>query len=155
MAEYKLPIKLDEKEGLPVYVDQRELTLKYEIPVGDIKPFYDGLSKGEVLAPKCRKCGNVFFPPQNDCPKCMSSEMDWIPLNRQGVLVAATMVFVKPKSFEDEPYYVVGVAKLEGGISVLASVKTSDPMSLKIGRKVNLIVTANSKGNAVYSLEPV
>lgn len=150
-----LPLKTDPKDGSVVYVDQRELVLRYEIPVGDIKPFFDGLAESKVLAAKCPKCSKLYFPPQNDCPRCHVTGMEWVPLSTDGKLLAATMIFVKPKSFESEAYYLVAIARLNEGVNVLAWLKTDDPTKVRIGMPVKLTVTTNSKGNAVYGFTAV
>ncbi|PSO05575.1 hypothetical protein B9Q12_00235 [Candidatus Marsarchaeota G2 archaeon ECH_B_SAG-G06] len=148
-----LPIVKDEKDCLPLFIDQRELILKYQIPVSDIYPFFEGLKEGKILAPKCSTCSRIYFPPQSVCPFCKKSEMQWIELSREAQLLAFTQIIVKPQSFQDEGDYYVGVARLKEGINVLARVVTDKRP--RVGSKLRLEVTKNNKGNLVYCFVPI
>lgn len=146
-------IRLDEKEGKPVYVSQRELTLRYEMPVGEIYPFFKGLEEGKVLASKCSNCNTLYFPPQAACPKCRGGNMAWVDLGGEAELLAYTQIFVKPKSFAQEPPYLVGVARLKEGVNVLARIIVEDPKSVRVGMQLKLCVERDAKGVPVYVLK--
>lgn len=144
-------IKLDEKDGRPIFLDQRELSLKYEIPVEEIYPFFIGLEQGKVLASKCEKCGKLYFPPQGACSSCRSEGVKWVQLSENARLLAATMIFVKPQSFADEPFYLVAVGRLEAeGINVLARLAIEDPAKAKIGMPIKLKVAKTADGAPIY-----
>lgn len=145
-------IKLDEKEGKPIYVSRRELTLRYEIPVGEIHPFFKGLEEGKVLASQCSSCGAFYFPPQGACPKCGADKMLWVDVSGEAELLAYTQIFVKPKSFAQEKPYFVGVARLRQGVNVLAKIVVEDPKSVKVGMKLRLCVERED-GVPVYVLK--
>lgn len=144
-------IKLDEKDGKPVFLDQRELRLKYEIPVEEIYPFFKGLEEGKVLASRCVKCGKLYFPPQGSCSNCRSDNVDWVQLSADAKLLAATMIFVKPQSFANEPFYLVAVGKLQAeGINVLARLIIDDPTKARIGMPIKLKVVRTNDGAPIY-----
>lgn len=146
-----LPVFPEPKTGNPLWADVRELDLRYQIPVGKVVKFFDGLSKGEILATRCDKCNTVYFPPQDDCPKCKVSGLRWVKLPREGELLTFTVVSVKPPSFAHYPDYVVGIAKM-GEVNVTAWVE-GPKEKLKVGSKVKLEVTKREpEGYITYTL---
>lgn len=151
-----LPIFPDQKSGAALWFDQREITPRYTISVDKIRRFYDGLMDGKLMATKCKKCGQIFFPPQVDCPECMSSEVEWVELSGEGELLTYTIVYVKPTSFAHYPDYTVGIARLKEGVNVTAWVRETDPKKLKVGMKVRVeIVKREPEGYLTYELVPI
>lgn len=150
-----LPIVPDQKSGVALWADQRTLRLNYIISVEKIRKFYDGLMDGKLLATKCKNCGEIYFPPQTDCPKCRKSEVEWIELSKEGELLTFTTIYVKPSSFAHYPDYTVGIARLKEGVNVTAWVKESDPTKLKVGMKVRVeIKKREPEGYLTYELVP-
>ncbi|MGP3667162.1 MAG: Zn-ribbon domain-containing OB-fold protein [Candidatus Bathyarchaeota archaeon] len=69
--------------------------------------FWEGLRNRKLLAPKCKECGETFFPPRGFCPKCFSEDIGWIELSGKGKLYSWTEVHyltTKP--------YILGVIEL-------------------------------------------
>jgi uncharacterized OB-fold protein len=52
--------------------------------------FYDNLREGRFTTTKCKKCGNIAFPPGVICPKCWSEELEWVDLPQRGRVVTFT-----------------------------------------------------------------
>lgn len=149
-----LPIVPDQKTSDPLYVDMREMQLKYIIPVAKIKKFFDGLAEGKILATKCKVGGELFFPPQQDCPKHFDTEFEWVELEGSGELLTYTVVSVKPASFMHYPDYTVGIAKLREGVNIMAWVRLGEGDTLKPGMKVRAKVARREPEN-LYVLELV
>ena len=104
-----------------------------------IAPFVDYLEQGKIMATKCKGCGRASFPPKVDCPKCMSSNVDWIEINSQGTLLTFTVVNYGPSGFEDDAPYTLGIAEFEEGVKILGRIsKEINPEDIKIGMKVRL-----------------
>lgn len=149
-----LPIVPDQKTSDPLYVDMREMQLKYIIPVAKIKKFFDGLAESKILATKCKVGGELFFPPQKDCPKHFDAEFEWVELEGSGELLTYTVVSVKPASFMHYPDYTVGIAKLREGVNIMAWVRVGEGDTLKPGMKVRAKVARREPEN-LYVLELV
>ena len=155
VQEFGFPVLQDEKSGALQWVDLRELRLRYFISIENIKPFYEGLREGKLMASKCKKCGRLFFPPQKDCPSCFTSEMDWVELKKEGVLETLTVIFVKPPSFNHYDPYTVAIAKLDDGPRILAWLK-GDPRQVRPGQRVKVEVSRRDKeGYIVYEIVPI
>ncbi|EZQ06699.1 3-hydroxybutyryl-CoA epimerase [Candidatus Acidianus copahuensis] len=150
MTSNEFPIIYDQKSGNALWIDLRQLNLRYQIPVGKIGKFFEGLKQDKVLATKCPKCEEIYFPPQDDCPKCKISGLEWIEMPEEGELLSYSVINVKPPSFSHYPDYVVGIAKMKNGVNVLAWIKSKD---LKIGMKVKLkVVKREPEGYLTYEL---
>ena len=136
--ERYLPIEEDKKTGKPIWIDVRELRVRYRIPVWGVKRFFEALKEVKLLATKCKSCGERYFPPQAYCPNCRSSEMEWIELNGHGRLLTYTVVKVKPESYQKYQDYILGVARLDDGFNVLAWVLCDDFKRLRRGMRVKI-----------------
>ncbi len=152
-----LPLVPDQKTGAALWFDQRSLTLRYTISVERIRRFFEGLTEGKLLATRCKKCGTIYFPPQADCPRCRTSDMEWIELGKEGELLTYTIIYTKPTSFAHYPDYVVGIARFPPGVNVLAWIRgPADPRRYRVGMKVRWeIVKREPEGYLTYELVPV
>ncbi|MEM2035924.1 MAG: Zn-ribbon domain-containing OB-fold protein, partial [Candidatus Caldarchaeum sp.] len=151
-----LPIIPDEKSADPLWVDVRELRLKYLIPVSRVKKFFDGLKDGKVFATKCPVKNVFYFPPQVDCPLCMDENVEWVEIKGNGTLLTYTIISVKPASYLHYPDYVVAIAKMDEGFNVLSWMTVDDPSKIKVGMPVKLVVKRREpEGFFTYYLEPV
>jgi len=148
-----LPIIVDERSGAAQWIDMRELHLKYIISVENIKKFFEEMKNGKLLATKCPKCGRIYFPPQKDCPKCMS-DTEWMELKREGVLETLTVIFVKPPSYSDYDPYTVAIAKLDDGVRIMAWLK-GDPKKVRPGQRVRVEISKRREGYLMFELVPI
>ena len=150
-----LPVIPDEKTGDPLWVDVRELRLKYLIPIKRVKKFFDGLKEGKVYATRCPVKKAYFFPPQADCPYCMDENLEWVEIKGYGKLLTYTGINVKPTSYLHYPDYVVAVARMEEGFNILCWMAADDPAKLKVGMDVRLVVKPREpEGFLTFYLEP-
>ncbi|MCE4609386.1 MAG: Zn-ribbon domain-containing OB-fold protein [Desulfurococcales archaeon] len=151
-----VPVLLDQKTGVALWWDQREIKLRFVISVEKIRKFFEALSEGKLLATKCKKSGKILFPPQVDCPDDPEDEVEWVELPKEGELVTWTVIYVKPYSFGHYNDYTVGIAKLTNGVQILAWVRETDPSKLKVGQKVKIeIVKREPEGYLTYEIVPV
>lgn len=85
-----------------------------------VADFITQLEVGKVMATRCRKCGGSHFPPKADCPKCLSSDVEWFEVKSQGKLLSYTVVNYGPSGFENDAPYILALAKFDEGIQILA-----------------------------------
>ncbi|MCS7138037.1 MAG: Zn-ribbon domain-containing OB-fold protein [Candidatus Caldarchaeum sp.] len=150
-----IPVIPDEKNADPLWVDLRELRLKYLIPIGRVKKFFEGLKEGKIYATRCPVKDVFFFPPQVDCPHCMDEKVEWVEIDGHGILLTYTIVSVKPASYLHYPDYVVAIAKMREGFNVLCWMNIDDHSKLRIGMPVRLVVRRREpEGFFTYYLEP-
>ena len=155
IEEKGLPLMEETKTKLPLYISVRELPLRFQFGISKIQKFFDGLREGKIYITQCKKCGEKFFPPQADCPKCLTSDMDWVPLSGEGELVTCTMIAVKPSTYAHYKDYIVGIAQMKEGVRVLAWLNVDDPGKIKPRMKVKLsVVKREPEGFLTYEFTP-
>jgi uncharacterized OB-fold protein len=130
------------------------LTLRFDIPISKTHEFWDSLRAGKLVTTKCTKCGNVSFPPQADCPNCMSGESTWVDLGREATLVTYTHVQVAPASFAESDPYTIAIGELSGGMKVLAWLEGGEAAGAKPGMKLRIEARASKEGNPYYVFVP-
>jgi len=141
------------EEGQTLH-SRRALTLRFEIPIARTHEFWDALKKGRLLTTKCTRCGNLTFPPQADCPRCMSSEFEWVDLGREAKLLTYTYVQVTPASFVNNDPYIIAIAELANGLKVLAWLEGLRVEEVKPNMKLKIEARASSEGNPYYVFVP-
>ncbi|HXW37759.1 MAG TPA: Zn-ribbon domain-containing OB-fold protein [Nitrososphaerales archaeon] len=133
---------------------RRSLTLRFDIPISRTHEFWDALKEGKFVSTRCTKCGNVSFPPQADCPNCMSNEFEWVDLGRDATLVTYTHVLVTPASFIDSDPYTIAIGQLQNGLKVLAWLEGIPLEKVKEGMKMRVEFRSGKEGNPYYVFVP-
>ena len=129
---------------------RRTLNLRFDIPISKTSEFWDALKQGRLVTTKCAKCGNLSFPPQADCPKCMSAEHAWVELGRDATLVTFTHVRITPASFADTDPYLIAIGEMGNGLKVLAWLEGVEPEEAKPGMKLRIEARTAGAGNPYY-----
>ncbi len=76
--------------------------------------FINYLEAGKVMATRCKECGGSYFPPKADCPKCLSSDVEWFEVKGKGKLMTYTIVNYGPTGFENDAPYILALADFDG-----------------------------------------
>jgi uncharacterized OB-fold protein len=138
----------------PSLHSRRSLTLRFDIPISKTHEFWDALKQGRFVTTKCAKCGNVSFPPQADCPECMSNQHTWVDLGREAKLVTYTQVLITPASFVSSDPYVIAIGELAGGLKVLAWLEGVPAEQAKPGMKLRIEARTGNEANPYYVFVP-
>lgn len=133
---------------------RRSITLKFDIPITKTHEFWDALKQGRFVTTKCKKCGQVTFPPQADCPRCMSNEFEWTDLGPGATLVTYTYVQITPASFAENDPYIIAIGEFAGGLKVLAWLEGIPPENAKVGMKLKVEERTSKEGNPYYVFVP-
>lgn len=116
-------------------------------------PFWEGLQGGKFLAPRCRNCGELFFPPRSHCPECLEDSFIWEELSGKGVLYSWTELFFAQPEF-DTPF-LLGLIDLAEGIGrITARISKVTSEELQIGMPLQIRITRHGDGMAIYYAEP-
>ena len=51
-------------------------------PYTKVTDFAQHLKDGRLMGSRCRKCGNLTFPPRADCPECLSDRFEYRMVDR-------------------------------------------------------------------------
>jgi len=138
----------------PTLRSRRTLTLRFDIPIAKTHEFWDALKAGRFVTTKCAKCGNLSFPPQTDCPKCMSGEHSWEDLGSEAALVTYTQVQITPASFATNEPYIIAIGEFPGGLKVLAWLEGAKREGVTPGMKLRVEARNTGEGNPFYVFVP-
>ena len=134
----------------PALHSRRPLTLRFDIPVSKTHEFWDALRDGRFVTTKCGKCGFVAFPPQSDCPKCLSPGAGWTELGPEATVVTYTQVMLPPATFADADPYMVAICEFERGPKVLAWLEGVEREKVRPGMRVRIEERTSPEGNPYY-----
>jgi len=101
--------------------------------------FMTYLEAGKVMATRCKKCGASYFPPKADCPRCLSSDVDWFEIKGKGELASYTLVNYGPTGFENDAQYILALGKFEGIQIVARLSRDIEEKDIKVG--MSLVVS--------------
>jgi uncharacterized protein len=77
--------------------------------------FYERLGEGRLSTTRCRRDGDVHWPPRVVCPRCHEEELEWIDLPLGGTIYAFSAVLAgAPLGMESDVPYAVGLVDLDG-----------------------------------------
>jgi uncharacterized OB-fold protein len=98
------------------------------------------LKEGRIMTTRCKKCGQITFPPKMDCITCGQSEMDWIEIKGPGKLNTFTTVMYGPAGFEKETPYTLAVVEFPTGIRIFGQIDKRIPThEIKVGMKLKVV----------------
>jgi uncharacterized OB-fold protein len=131
-------------------IRSREIKIVQEIPISKELKFYEGLKQGKVYATKCKDCGRIYFPPNVDCPQCLTTGFEWVELSSDVEIETFTHVVVRPTTFQQQKPYTVAIGRLNEGVKVLAWLTGFKLSEIKVGMKAKLVAKVTPEGNATY-----
>jgi uncharacterized OB-fold protein len=135
-------------------IKSRKVEIVHEIPISKNLKFYEGLKHGKVYATRCKACGKIFFPPNTDCPICLTAEIDWIELSSEAEIETFTHVVIRPTTFQQNSPYTIAIGKLEEDVKVLAWLTGFKLSEIKVGMKTKLVAKMSLEGNLTYEFVP-
>jgi uncharacterized protein len=77
--------------------------------------FFARLREGRLSTTRCRRDGTLSWPPRVVCPRCHTTELDWVDLPLSGRLYAFSAVLAgAPLGMERDVPFAVGLVDLDG-----------------------------------------
>ncbi|MDD5205117.1 MAG: Zn-ribbon domain-containing OB-fold protein, partial [Desulfobacterales bacterium] len=112
--------------------------------------FIDSLEKGQVMGTRCKKCAQVFFPPRADCFQCLTSDMEWFPVDGEGKLITYSKLQYGPVGFEGDLPYTIAVLDY-GKYRVFGRIASDIPDDqLEVGMSMKTAVNSLPNGRVNY-----
>jgi uncharacterized protein len=106
---------------------------------GEEAVFYDRLRQHELVYQRCRDCDTTVFPLRTTCPGCAGDDLELAESQRRGTLYSFTTQHrAAHPHFADAVPYSLGLADLDEGIRVFASVDGIAPEDLEVGMPVEI-----------------
>jgi len=94
--------------------------------------------EARMVGSKCPSCGARFFPLRQVCSRCLTPDLETVPLSDAGTLYTYTVVRQAAPGFEVP--YVLGYIDLPEGIRLLGQVAGIAPEAVRIGMRLRVRV---------------
>ncbi|MDQ7849728.1 MAG: Zn-ribbon domain-containing OB-fold protein [Armatimonadota bacterium] len=92
----------------------------------------------QLVGSRCRQCGARFFPRRGVCARCLSAEVEVVPLGRVGTLHTYTVVYQSTPEFPTP--YILAYVDLPEGVRLLAPLAGVPVDQVRIGMPLRLQV---------------
>lgn len=103
-----------------------------------IQPFFDNLKEGRFTTTKCKDCGRLSYPPRIVCPECLSENLEWVDLPKEGTVIVPVVEEVGvPIGFETP--LCLAMVTLEGAFTFITRIINCIPGALEEGDKVRFV----------------
>ena len=118
--------------------------------VTGISQFFNNLREGCLTTTKCKKCGKLLWPPRIMCSNCLSNELEWVDLGKEGELYTFTDMRVgAPLGFVEDVPFCIGIIKI-GGLLISTRIDDAKYDELKIGDRLRLKIVGLSDGRVFF-----
>jgi uncharacterized protein len=109
------------------------------VPTPESRPFWAAAREKRLVVPRCRSCGDAWFPPTLLCPSCGSAGHEWIEVSGRGTVFSFVVMHrVYHPAFADKVPYVVAVIELEEGPRLLSNVISISPGEIRCDMPVRV-----------------
>lgn len=121
------------------------------IPSVESKPFWDGCKEHRLLVPHCLRCASYWFPPSATCPKCWSTQWQWMRSNGRGKIYSFGVYHrLYHKGFEAEIPYVLAVVELDEGPRLVSNIMGCTPEELRCDMPVEVVFEDVTDDTTLY-----
>jgi uncharacterized OB-fold protein len=117
-------------------------------PIVDVQcaPFWEGVTRGELVIERCRVCGYFVHPPFPECTRCRASDFEFVAVSGRGSIFERAIV-TSPVvvGFEDRVPYACLFVELEEQSQLLVTGNLVDSPATEavVGRAVELVFRAD------------
>lgn len=111
-------------------------------------PYWTAAAKGKLVLPRCQTCGHVIWYPRTFCPRCGSTDVEWIAASGRGTIYSYTVVRQSQGRFAGAVPYVLAYVELTEGPRVLTNI-TGEVDGLAVGDGVEAFFDAVPTGGAI------
>lgn len=118
-------------------------------------PFWAGLREQRLLIQRCSNCGQWQHGPEWICHRCHAFDLDWTPVEPQGVVYSWERVWhaSHPSLRERVPYLVVLVELPQAGGVRLVGNLLGDPLqAVTIGASLQGVFEPHDQAQPPYTL---
>ena len=85
-------------------------------------PFWEHANRRILATPQCTACGTRHFPPGPNCPACLSTDLDWVPVSGRGKLVSWVVFHqVYWDDVREDMPYLAATVDLDEGIRLITN----------------------------------
>ncbi len=93
-----------------------------------------------LIASRCKKCGEVFFPKRIACLKCTAMDMEEMLLSTRGKLYSFAITRLTPPGSVVKAPYVLASVEMPEGVNVHTVLTDCEVDKVQIGDTVELVL---------------
>lgn len=109
------------------------------VPDSETAPYWEAAAEGRLIVKRCTACGHTFLYPRSACPRCWSTDTEWVTSSGRGSVYSFTVVHRNDlPPFRDRLPYVVAVVELEEGPRLTTNIEGCDPDDVRCGISVEV-----------------
>ncbi|MFC2058681.1 Zn-ribbon domain-containing OB-fold protein [Chloroflexota bacterium] len=118
-----------------------EIPLMRPIIDYDNRGYWESLQRHELAIQRCKNCGLRVHPPRPMCPRCLSTDKEWVPSSGRGVVHTWVTFFYEKSAYPGikVPYSVAVVELDEDGLRITANLVDLKPDEIYIGMPVEAV----------------
>jgi uncharacterized protein len=110
----------------------------------DSRPYWEGLTQGELRIQRCSSCSKAVFYPRSICPHCFADQLSWIVASGKGTIYSYTVAHQAFGAFAADIPFVIAIVELEEGVRMMTRVINAPRERVAVGAAVE--VTFESVG---------
>ena len=118
------------------------------------REFFEGVRAGRLVVQRCAACGALAVPPKAVCPACEGTRWDRATLGGDGEIASYTVIRVPPGHLAAEAPYVVAVARMAEGVSLLGRLTGVSIEAVNVGMPVRFSGALGPAEPAVIDFHP-
>lgn len=104
------------------------------------RPFWEAARRHELHMPRCTTCDYVFFYPRSECPRCLSTHLEWVQVSGRARLHSFTIVQQPANAaFRDDVPYVYAVVQLDEGPRLVSNIVQCDINALRVDMSLEAV----------------
>jgi uncharacterized OB-fold protein len=103
------------------------------------REFFDEVRAGRLVVQRCAGCGALAVPPKVVCASCEGVSWSRVPLGGDGEVTSYTVIRVPPAQFAAQAPYVVTVARMVEGVSLLGRLTGVPVDAVRVGMPVRFV----------------
>ena len=120
------------------------------------RPFWEAARRHELVLQRCRECGSYRYPPGENCPECLSDDLEWARVSGRGTVFTWTVFHrVYHPGFVNEVPYAVVAIELEEGPRMTSNLVDCKLEDIKIGMPVEVVFEDASDEISLPKFRPV
>jgi hypothetical protein len=118
------------------------------------REFFDGVRGGRLIVQRCTTCGALAVPPKVVCPSCEGVTWGRATLGGDGEVASYTVIRVPPAQLAAEAPYVVAVARMAEGVSLLGRLTGVPIDAVTVGLPVRFVGSPANAEPPVIAFRP-
>jgi uncharacterized OB-fold protein len=122
-------------------------------PTEDSAVYWDAVARRELIAQRCRVCGELRHPPRPMCPHCRSLEWEEQRLAGTGSLYSYAVLH-HPRSPRFEYPVIAALVDLDEGVRIVSNLVGVEPADIRIGMRCTVDFEPTSDGGTVPVFRP-